>query len=121
MDHMLPTEYPLPPEHYLSPLHSTPHAHRAGYAPWSPQAAAFEDAKTPRLYVEYWRVHQHSTPAKLYLGASTARQQLQYFVFYDQHVYSEKIVTEWLSELKDATLWYLGQPHSNGTPLQSKL
>ncbi|KAG1794191.1 uncharacterized protein HD556DRAFT_1371530 [Suillus plorans] len=121
MDHVLPTEYPLPPEHYLSPLHSTPHAHRAGYAPWSPQAAAFEDAKTPRPHVEYWRAHAHITPAKLYLGASTARQQLQYFVSYDQHVFSEKIVTEWLSELKDATLWYLGQPHSNGTPLQSKL
>ncbi|KAG1818062.1 uncharacterized protein BJ212DRAFT_1479888 [Suillus subaureus] len=121
MDNLVPIDYPLPPEHYLSPLHSTPHAHRAGYLPWSPQATAFEDAKTPRLHVEYWRVHPHTPPAELYLGASTVRQQLQYFASYDQHVFSDKVVVEWLSELKDATLWYLGQPHGNETPLQSKL
>ncbi|KAG1879886.1 hypothetical protein F4604DRAFT_1880033 [Suillus subluteus] len=121
MDNLVPIDYPLPPEHYLSPLNSTPHAHRAGYPPWSPQATAFEDSKTPRLHVEYWRVHNHTPPAELYLGASTVRQQLQYFASYDQHVFSDKIVAEWLSELKDATLWYLGQPHGNETPLQSKL
>ncbi|KAG1871834.1 hypothetical protein DFJ58DRAFT_903936 [Suillus subalutaceus] len=121
MDNLVPIDYPLPPEHYLSPLNSTPHAHRAGYPPWSPQATAFEDSKTPRLHVEYWRVHNHTPPAELYLGASTVRQQLQYFASYDQHVFSDKIVAEWLSELKDATLWYLGQPHGNEIPLQSKL
>lgn len=98
-----------------------PHAHRAGHPPWSPQAAAFEDVKTPRLHVEYWHPHIHTPPAELYLGVSTARQQLQYFSYYDQHVFSDKIIAEWLSELKDATLWYLGQPHGNDTPLQSKL
>ncbi|KAG2074885.1 hypothetical protein BDR04DRAFT_121881 [Suillus decipiens] len=121
MDNLIPTTYPLPPEHYLSPLYSTPHAHRAGYPSWSPQAAAFEDAKTPRLHIEYWHPHLHISPAELYLGASTVRQQLQYFAYYDQRVFSEKIVVEWLSELKDATLWYLGQPHGNETLLQSKL
>lgn len=121
MDALVPTDYPLPPEHYLSPLCSTPHAYRAGYPSWSPQAAVLEDAKTPRLHVEYWCPHPYTPPAELYLGASTTHQQLQYFSCYDEHVFSDKIVVEWLSELKDATLWYLGQPHGNETLSQSKL
>ncbi|KAG1734472.1 hypothetical protein EDB19DRAFT_1727118 [Suillus lakei] len=121
MDDLVPSDYPLPPENYLSPLCSTPHAHRAGYPLWSPPAAAFEDAKKPRLHVEYWRTHIHGYPAELYLGALTARQQLQFFASYDHHVFSDEIVMEWMREMKDATLWYLGQPHGNEKPLQSKL
>ncbi|KAG2153423.1 hypothetical protein DEU56DRAFT_727136 [Suillus clintonianus] len=121
MDDLVPADYPLPPNHYLSPLCSTSHAHRAGYLPWSPPAAAFEDAKTPRLHVEYWRAHPQGHPAELYLGASSVRQQLQYFASYDQHVYSDEIVMEWIRELKDATLWYLGQSHGSEISLQSKL
>ncbi|KAG0694743.1 hypothetical protein DFH29DRAFT_307605 [Suillus ampliporus] len=121
MDDMVPAYYPLPPEQYLSPLCTTPSPHRAGYPPWSPPAAALEDAKTPRLHVEYWRTHLHTRPAELYVGASSARQQLQYFAFYDQRVFSDEIIVEWMRELKDATLWYLGQSHGSETPLQSKL
>ncbi|KAG2357841.1 hypothetical protein BDR07DRAFT_1452931 [Suillus spraguei] len=102
VDNLIPTTYPLPPEHYLSGRLST-------------------DAKTPRLHIEYWHPHLHTSPAEMYLGASTVRQQLQYFAYYDHRVFSEKIVVEWLSELKDATLWYLGQPHGNETLLQSKV
>ena len=116
MDNMIPLDYPLPPNQC-----STPHSHRAGYPPWSPPAAAFEDAKTPRLHVEYWRTHLHTRPAELYLAASSVHQQLQYFTSYDQRVFGKEIIMEWIQELKDATLWYLGQSHGDETPLQSKL
>lgn len=121
MDDMIPLVYPLPPEQYLSPLCSTPHPHRAGYPTWSPPAAAFEDAKTPRLHVEYWRTHLHARPAELYLAASSVNRQLQYSTFYDQHVFSQEIIKEWMHELKDATLWYLGRSHGDRTNVQSKL
>ncbi|OJA15039.1 hypothetical protein AZE42_10230 [Rhizopogon vesiculosus] len=121
MDGMIPLDYPLPPEQYLSPLCSTPHPRRAGYPTWSPPPAAFEDAKTPRLHIEYWRTHLHARPTELYLAASSVNQQLEYFTFYDQRVFSKAIVREWVHELKDATLWYLGQPHGDKTTIRSKL
>src|SRR6267154_5760664 len=119
MDSMLPLRYPLPPDHRLSRLCRTTHPHVAGYTGWSPPAAAFEDAKTPRLHVEYWRTHIHVHPAELYLSASYGQQQLQYFTCYDQRVFSEEIIQEWVREIKDATLWYLGQSRSHKTTLQS--
>ncbi|KAG0696055.1 hypothetical protein DFH29DRAFT_991812 [Suillus ampliporus] len=121
LDNVLPLVYPLPPDQELSPLCSTPHPHRAGYPAWYPPGDAVEDAKTPRLHVEYSRIHLHAHPAELYVGASSGRQQLQYFTSYDQRVFSEETMQEWMRELKDATLWYLGQSHGDKTPLQSKL
>ncbi|KAG1742244.1 uncharacterized protein EDB91DRAFT_302935 [Suillus paluster] len=120
MDSGISLDYPLPPDHELSPLCSMPHPRRAGYPAWSPPADALEDAKTPRLHVEFVRSCLHAHPAELYLTASW-RQQLQYFAFYDQRVFSDETIQEWIREVKDATLWYLGQSHGDKTPLQSKL
>jgi hypothetical protein len=121
METLLPLDYPLFLDQELSPLRSTPHPHRAGYPAWSPPVDAVEDAKTPQLHIEYWRGHVHAHPGELYHGASFANQQLQFFTSYDQRVFSEETVQEWMRELKDATLWYLGQSHDDKSPLQSKL
>ncbi|KAG1736437.1 uncharacterized protein EDB91DRAFT_505789 [Suillus paluster] len=121
VDNVLPLDYPLPPDQELSPLCSMPHPNRTGYPAWSPPADAVEDAKTPRLHIEFWRVHLHAHPAELYLAASSMHQQLHYFTSYDQRVFSEETMQEWMRELKDATLWYLGQSHGDETRLQSKL
>ncbi|KAG2152768.1 hypothetical protein DEU56DRAFT_907944 [Suillus clintonianus] len=121
METVIPLYYPLPLDQELSPLRSTTHPHLAGYPAWSPPTDAIEDAKIPRLHIEHWRAHIHAHPGEFYLAATFAHQQLQYFTSYDQHVFSEETVQEWMRELKDATLWYLGQPHGDEMPLQSKL
>lgn len=121
METVLPLDYPLSPDHELSPLRSAPHPHRAGYPAWSPPVDDVEDAKTPRLHIEYWRSHVHAHPGELYFGSSFANQQLQYFTSYDQRVFSEETVQEWMRELKDAAMWYLGQSHDDKVSLQSKL
>ena len=32
-------------------------------------------------------------------------------VFYDANVFEEGVVREWLDEVREAVLWYLGQTH----------
>ncbi|KAG1733340.1 uncharacterized protein EDB91DRAFT_1057481 [Suillus paluster] len=120
IDNVIPLDYPLHADHELSPLCRTPHPNRAGYPAWSPPGDALKDAKTPRLHVEYVRAYLHSHPAELYLAASW-RRRLQYFFSYDQRVFDDETIREWIRELKDATLFYLGQSHDDKTPVQSKL
>ncbi|KIJ65776.1 hypothetical protein HYDPIDRAFT_27009 [Hydnomerulius pinastri MD-312] len=114
MDSMIPLIYPMPAGHNLSPLSQFPHPHRAGYPIAPVPDEIVRQGETPRLHVEYWRTHLHARPAELYLGASTSQRQLQFFTFYDQRVFGDEIVREWLGEIKDATLWYLGQPQGSG-------
>ncbi|KAH7909778.1 hypothetical protein BJ138DRAFT_187093 [Hygrophoropsis aurantiaca] len=115
MDSLVPVNYPLPPTHPLSPLSPKHHPHRAGYLPVAPSSATNSSEQTttpapPRLHVEYWRTHLHARFGELYLGASTSRKELQYFVFYDGNVFEQEVVKEWLDEVRDATMWYLGRP-----------
>lgn len=51
----------------------------------------------------------HCRPTELYLGASTSRQQLRLIIYWDNNVFDEAIVTEWLEEVKNAVDFYLGQ------------
>ncbi|KAH7920338.1 hypothetical protein BV22DRAFT_1021395 [Leucogyrophana mollusca] len=119
MDGLIPADYPLPPSDRLSPLAPNDHPHRAGYyAELEPPRE--HQPESPRLRIEYWRTHLHARPAELYLGASTLHRQLQYMIFYDGRVFEEEIVREWLNEVKDATMWYLGQPHGEGGREQAK-
>lgn len=39
----------------------------------------------------------------------TSRQMLQYHIFYDRNVFGDEVVTEWLGEIRAATIWYLGR------------
>lgn len=34
---------------------------------------------------------------------------LHVYVFFDGNAYEESIVDEWLKEIKDAAIWYLGE------------
>ncbi|KAH7907876.1 hypothetical protein BJ138DRAFT_1158948 [Hygrophoropsis aurantiaca] len=111
MDGFIPPEYPLPSSHHLSPVAPSDHPHRAGYYEELESSHDLREPEEPRLRVEYWRTHLHARPAELYLGASTAHRRLQYMIFYDEKVFPRAIVQEWMGEVRDATLWYLGQSH----------
>ncbi|KAF9234349.1 hypothetical protein BU15DRAFT_52718 [Melanogaster broomeanus] len=118
LDEISAVEYPLRSTNPLSPRSNIPHPAKAGYViPSLPDATDDE----PRIAVEYSRVHLHTRPGELYLGAATARKQLHMNVFYDLNVFEEAIVREWLDEVKDAAVWYLGQSHVDKRSVQHKL
>lgn len=48
-------------------------------------------------------------PTELYLGASTSKNRLSFFLYWDSNTYSDDLVREWAEEVKSATLHYLGQ------------
>lgn len=115
MDDMIPLDYPMSASHQLSPLSPSPHPHRAGYPVCTvPDDVALE-CETPRLHVEYWQTHFRSRPGEVYIGAVTSQKQLQYFTFYDENVHSADTIRELMGEMKEATLWYLGQPQQAAT------
>ncbi|KAF8440093.1 hypothetical protein L210DRAFT_2198980 [Boletus edulis BED1] len=108
VDLMSPSEYPLPPIHPLSPFCPTPHPAKAGYV--TPPPPSDSEAETmAKIAVENLRVHLHTPPAELYLGANTSRGRMNMFVHYDGNVFEEGIVREWLDEVREAVLWYLGR------------
>ncbi|KAF8556519.1 hypothetical protein OG21DRAFT_1506449 [Imleria badia] len=109
LDLMSPTEYPLPPAHPLSPYASVPHPVRAGYVTPSPLPSGSDADTTPRITVENARVHLHTRPAELYLGAVTSSGRMNLYVQYDGNVFEEGVVREWLDEVREAVLWYLGR------------
>lgn len=57
-------------------------------------------------------------PTELYLGSITKDNQLGFWVSWDENVYEETMVKEWLSEFKAAAEWYLGREDS---PAYAKL
>lgn len=46
---------------------------------------------------------------ELYLGANMSNHRMHLFVFWDSNVYEERLVKEWLDEVRNATEWYLGR------------
>jgi hypothetical protein len=120
LDKTVPFEYPLPSTNPLSPRSNRSHPAKAGYlVPQAPDTN--DDELEAKLVVEYSRTYVHTRPAELYVGAGTLRKQLYFDVFYDGNVYQENVVQEWLEEVKDAALWYLGQSHSDEGRIQAKL
>lgn len=114
MDLVCPSEYPLPPTHPLSPYSSVPHPVKAGYITppsLSPSPSASEADTTPKIAIEHTETHLHTRPSELYLGAASSRGRLNMFVFYDGNVFEEGVVKEWLDEVREAVLWYLGRTH----------
>jgi hypothetical protein len=118
VDEVVPLEYPLPSTNPLSPRSNRSHPVKAGYI--VPQAPDPSDDEA-KIVVEYSRLHLHARPAELYVGAATSRKQLHLSVFYDGNVYEESVVREWLEEIKDAALWYLGQCDLDEGRTQAKL
>lgn len=53
-------------------------------------------------------------PTELYLGASTSKQRLCFFLYWDSNAYSDDLVREWAAEVKAAALHYLGQCPQEG-------
>jgi hypothetical protein len=120
LDKVVPFEYPLPSTDPLSPRSNRSHPVKAGYlVPQAPDPS--DDELEAKLVVEYSRTYLHARPAELYVGAATSRKQLHLSVYYDGNVYEENVVREWLEEVKDAALWYLGQSQSDEGRTQAKL
>lgn len=61
-----------------------------------------------RLHLVSSQTRLHCRPAELYLGAATTRQQLHLNVYWDNNVYEEDTVNEWLMEVRNAVQFYLG-------------
>ncbi|KDQ60977.1 hypothetical protein JAAARDRAFT_191101 [Jaapia argillacea MUCL 33604] len=108
LDAVLPPEYPLPPSHPLSTRHKTlsftssqltgnPH----------PETNPLTKGNAPVITIQSSTTLLHCRPTELYLGASTSGKQLHFGIFWDDNVYDEGIVKEWLGEITDATRWYL--------------
>jgi hypothetical protein len=66
-------------------------------------------SEAPVLHIYAHGTRLHCRPAELYLGASTTRQQLDFYVFWDQNVFDRETVEEWLGEVRGAAEFYLGQ------------
>ncbi|KAF8553902.1 hypothetical protein OG21DRAFT_1173840 [Imleria badia] len=119
MDLALPTEFPIPPTHPLSPYSSVPHPVKAGYsAPPSPPVSTSEAEMTPKVMVENSGIHMHARPAEHYLTADSISGRLNMYVIYDRNVFEEVVVREWLDEVREAVLWYLGQTHRSNRAQQ---
>lgn len=119
MDLTFPTEYPLPPTHPLSPYSSDPHPVKAGYVTPPPPSVSISEAEmTPKIVVENSEIHIHGRPAGLDLTADSISGQLNMHVLYDSNVFEAGVVKEWMDELKEAVLWYLGQPHRSSQAQQ---
>ncbi|KAH7889365.1 hypothetical protein F5I97DRAFT_1923912 [Phlebopus sp. FC_14] len=108
VDGLLPREYPLRSTNPLSPRSNIPHPAKAGYV--TPLAPNDSDDE-PKITMEYFKMHLHTRPGELYLGAITARKHLHLSVYYDGHVYEDAVVQEWLDEVRHAAVWYLAQSH----------
>ncbi|KAF4602488.1 hypothetical protein EYR40_005697 [Pleurotus pulmonarius] len=63
----------------------------------------------PLLRIIATETYLRCRPGELYLGSATARNMLHMYVFFDGNIYEESVVDEWLKEIKDAAIWYLGQ------------
>ncbi|KAH7911183.1 hypothetical protein BJ138DRAFT_955377 [Hygrophoropsis aurantiaca] len=118
MDSIIPLEYPMPSSNPLSPTANTTHPAKAGFPPCT---SNHPTDSTPRLFVEQARTHLRCRPAELYLGVGTTRKLLHLSVFWDENVYDRALVQEWLGEVMDATLYYLGQSHPEDKQLTARL
>ncbi|KAG9309502.1 hypothetical protein JVU11DRAFT_10473 [Chiua virens] len=97
MDPILPSEYPLPPSHPLSPYSLLPHPAKAGYVTPPPLSSSASAADlTPTIMLEDWTERIHHRPGGAYLGASTWRGRLKMFAHYDGNVLEEGLVREWV-------------------------
>ncbi|KZT28425.1 hypothetical protein NEOLEDRAFT_1086705 [Neolentinus lepideus HHB14362 ss-1] len=101
IDNIVPLNYPLPTTHSLSSRQ------RAPRIPFSKSTSVADKPPIVLTILDSYTL-LHCRPAELYLGATTSRDMLYINVFWDGNVYDSKLVKEWLEEVKNAALWYLG-------------
>ncbi|KAF9562551.1 hypothetical protein CPC08DRAFT_687538 [Agrocybe pediades] len=65
-------------------------------------------SKAPLLELKNSATVLRCRPSELYLGASTSRQKLHIIVYWDNNVFDEDVVTEWMEEVRAAIDYYLG-------------
>ncbi|KIY72205.1 hypothetical protein CYLTODRAFT_64297 [Cylindrobasidium torrendii FP15055 ss-10] len=65
-------------------------------------------AQNPKILVDSVHTRLRCQPGEVYLGASSYKGIMRLNVFWDENVTSREVVAEWLSEIKDATTYYLG-------------
>ncbi|KAI5114579.1 hypothetical protein M0805_003292 [Coniferiporia weirii] len=86
MDMLFPSSYPLPPTNSGPTQTHTP----------------------VRLRVRSNTLRLRCRPGELYLGASSARGRVAFFSHADVRAYDESVVREWVGEVRDAAVFYLG-------------
>ncbi|KII88404.1 hypothetical protein PLICRDRAFT_161464 [Plicaturopsis crispa FD-325 SS-3] len=120
---LIPPEYPLGPSNVFSPLSPARHPAKAGYPspPSSNGSEATARSTEPVLRVQSAATHLRCRPGELYLGASTSGGQLHLTVFYDANTYSPPLVREWLQEVREAAIWYLGDTSTGSQHELAKL
>lgn len=101
MDRLLPSRYPLDPQ---DPLHAS----RKG-ADASDNSQQSQGTAHPTLVLLSSDLRLRCRPGELYLGASTSNGKLHLKFFWDGNVFEDDAVKEWLDEVRDAVVWYLGQ------------
>lgn len=108
VDTMLPSDYPLPSAHSLSPLNPLPLPLNAGRI-LDPPHPLPEDVMhpTPVIHLRSMTINLRCRPGELYLGARTFKGSLTFFLFYDRNVFASNVVKEWMKEVRAATNWYL--------------
>jgi hypothetical protein len=82
MDRLLPSEYPT---------------------------ASQESSIKIRLQLGQAFFRMRCNPGELYLGAVTMQKQLVPFVQFDSNAFDEVLIEEWLTEVKMALEFYLGE------------
>jgi hypothetical protein len=123
MDKILPLEYPLDTNTESSVDMPTTHdpttaaqqpdldnfnggLQTASLATTDKQASS--DQRGWSVQIASRKLHLRCRPGELYLGANTTQGQMQIVVFFDEHVYENAVAQEWLGEVRDAAVWYLG-------------
>ena len=100
MDRLLPARYPLDPQ---DPIHSLRKGTDTSDKPQS------QGTVHPTLLLLSSDLRLRCRPGELYLGASTSNGKLHLKFFWDGNVFEDDAVKEWLNEVRDAVVWYLGQ------------
>ena len=98
---MLPNEYPYATN--SNPVSTDHHTFKGN------TELTLRQRPIPNLRIVDMATHLRVRPAELYLGAVMQRNQLDFFNFADLNVYDENTVCEWLEEVRDAAVHYLGQ------------
>jgi hypothetical protein len=116
-DILLQVDALLPPS-YPSKVTGLAGGATSAVSPADASEAVVRDA--PTILLRSTRTHLRCRPAELYLGCSTLRGQMIMNVFYDGNAFADDVVAEWLHEIVDAAVHYLGQPET-GTATAAKL
>ncbi|KAL7284294.1 hypothetical protein ACG7TL_001577 [Trametes sanguinea] len=111
---LLPTTYPLPPNHPLS-VKRRAFVQNADLetigetsAQETSQQILSEPAKGVAIRIVDSGTYLHSSPMDFFLGSGTTRGHFELLLSYDANVYRREDAEEYLRECSEATLFYFG-------------